>query len=188
MRTSGLVLRAAAAGLILLSRPMAAQMSNAAMQDLLADVAQVERKLVGLANEMPAATYDWRPMEGVRSVGEVFLHVAADNYLLPTFDGIAAPASTGVTSDYATAQAFEQRALSRDEIIAALQVSFGHLKEAMSAAGAKAADREVRLFGRTMTGQAMWILAVTHLHEHLGQAIAYARSNEVVPPWSRGGM
>jgi uncharacterized damage-inducible protein DinB len=169
-----LILRAAAAGLILLSRPMAAQMSNAAMQDLLADVAQVERKLVGLANEMPAATYDWRPMEGVRSVGEVFLHVAADNYLLPTFDGIAAPASTGVTSDYATAQAFEQRALSRDEIIAALQVSFGHLK--------------VRLFGRTMTGQALWILAVTHLHEHLGQAIAYARSNEVVPPWSRGGM
>ena len=31
----------------------------------------------------------------------------------------------------------------------------------------------------------MWIGATTHLHEHLGQLIAYARSNGVVPPWSR---
>ena len=31
----------------------------------------------------------------------------------------------------------------------------------------------------------VWIRAVVHLHEHLGQGIAYARSNEVVPPWSR---
>jgi hypothetical protein len=31
----------------------------------------------------------------------------------------------------------------------------------------------------------MWILTVGHLHEHLGQLIAYARSNNVVPPWSK---
>jgi len=35
------------------------------------------------------------------------------------------------------------------------------------------------------TRRAMWIGATTHLHEHLGQLIAYARSNGVVPPWSR---
>jgi hypothetical protein len=25
---------------------------------------------------------------------------------------------------------------------------------------------------------------LNHLHEHLGQSIAYARMNAVVPPWS----
>jgi hypothetical protein len=29
-------------------------------------------------------------------------------------------------------------------------------------------------------------LLVSHLHEHLGQAIAYARMNGVAPPWSEG--
>jgi hypothetical protein len=41
------------------------------------------------------------------------------------------------------------------------------------------------VFGRPSTRRATWIFAVAHLHEHLGQLIAYARSNSVVPPWSR---
>ena len=45
-------------------------------------------------------------------------------------------------------------------------------------------DREVVLGTPTTVGD-VWIRAVVHLHEHLGQSIAYARSNEVVPPWSR---
>jgi hypothetical protein len=35
-----------------------------------------------------------------------------------------------------------------------------------------------------MAGLELWVLTTTHLHEHLGQLIAYARSNGVVPPWS----
>jgi hypothetical protein len=42
-------------------------------------------------------------------------------------------------------------------------------------------------FGADATHQSGWVLAVTHLHEHLGQAIAYARINNIVPPWSRQG-
>jgi hypothetical protein len=30
-----------------------------------------------------------------------------------------------------------------------------------------------------------WLYATTHLHEHAGQMIAYARSNKIVPPWSK---
>ena len=33
--------------------------------------------------------------------------------------------------------------------------------------------------------QRAMLLTVTHLHEHLGQMIAYARSNNIAPPWSR---
>jgi len=44
-----------------------------------------------------------------------------------------------------------------------------------------------KLFGQDSTVRAAMLLFVTHMHEHLGQLVAYARSNGVVPPWSAGG-
>ncbi len=64
------------------------------MGDLLADVTDVEGKIVSLAKAMPEASYAWRPMPGVRSVGEAFTHVAADNYFLLIALGATAPAPT----------------------------------------------------------------------------------------------
>ena len=43
----------------------------------------------------------------------------------------------------------------------------------------------VKLFGREMTKQGALMLILEDQHEHLGQSIAYARSNGVVPPWSK---
>ena len=80
------------------------------MGDLLADVTDVETKIVGLAKAMPEASYAWRPMPGVRSVGEAFTHVAADNYFMPAALGVAAPAATGISgTDYKTVEAYEGR-------------------------------------------------------------------------------
>jgi uncharacterized damage-inducible protein DinB len=163
-----------------------AQSAGSLSADLLRDVAQVEEKLVGLAKAIPADKYEWRPGAKVRSVGELFMHVSADNYLIPAAAGTAAPAATGVKGeDYKTAVAFENRKLSRDATIAELEASFRHLKQAMSAAGDANLGKSIKMFGQDFTMQQVWILATTHLHEHLGQAIAYARSNDVVPPWSR---
>ncbi|HEX9581092.1 MAG TPA: DinB family protein [Gemmatimonadales bacterium] len=155
--------------------------------DLLSDVTDVEGKLVGLAREMNQRQYAWRPGTGVRSVGEVFLHVAADNYVLPAMLGTAAPAGTGVTADYQTAVAFEQRTLPRDSVIAELERSFAHLKSALTGVTHGRMADSVAFFGSQASVQKVWVATTTHLHEHLGQSIAYARSNGVVPPWSRGG-
>jgi hypothetical protein len=159
---------------------------NTLMADLAADVAQVEKKLIDLARAVPADKFDWRPGTGVRSFGEVMLHVASDNYLLPAALGTPAPEATGVKGDdYKTALAFEQRKLGRDAIIAELEKSFAFIKKAMADTPSSKMTSSVQLFGMSLTGQRAWILATTHLHEHLGQAIAYARSNNVVPPWSK---
>ncbi|HXV91556.1 MAG TPA: DinB family protein [Gemmatimonadales bacterium] len=166
--------------------PAAAQGSNTALADLMSDVAEVEQKLVGLARAMPAESFAWRPAAGVRSVGEVFQHVAADNYLLPVFAGTSAPAATGIVGDqYATVQAYETRSADRATVIADLEQSFAHLRAAMTASATRSPADTVTLFGQKRTLQQLWVLTTTHLHEHLGQAIAYARSNNVVPPWSR---
>jgi len=174
--------------LALMAGPGVAQQPAGLMADLLRDVSQVQEKLVGLANAMPEANYGWRPGQGVRSVGEVFQHVAADNYLIPALLGTAPPASTGIKADnYKTVQDYETRKADRATIIADLEKSFAHLKKTMGETPAAKLGDEASFFGQKMTLQQAWILATTHLHEHLGQAIAYARSNGIVPPWSRSG-
>lgn len=164
--------------------PVAAQKAGGVLGDLMTDVTQVEKKMIDLAKAIPADKYDWRPAEGVRSVGEVLLHVSADNYLLPAMLGTPADASTGIKSDdYKTAVAFEQRKMNRDAIIAELEKSFAHLKKSLAGTSDAKLGDKVSMFGQTFTVQQTWILTTTHVHEHLGQMIAYARSNGVKPPW-----
>jgi len=184
---------AATAAILAFAAPCAAQQPAAApraglMGDLLKDVAEVQAKFVGLAREMPADKQAWRPGPGVRSVNEVFLHVAADNYLLPAAVGVQPDASTGIsTTDFKTLDTFEKQKLSRDATVSAMEQSFAHLTKAMADTPDAKLDDRVTFFGQDMTVRQVWVLTAMHLHEHLGQAIAYARTNGVVPPWSRKG-
>lgn len=182
---------AAATVLAALAVPAAAQQPSGTqpppglLADLLKDIAEVEGKVMGLARAMPATTYDWRPGQGARTTAEVLQHIAADNYLLATAVGTAPPASTGIKADdYKTTQAYESRKAARDEVIADLEKSFAHFKQAISKTPAAMSD-SLAMFGQKFTRRQFLILATTHLHEHLGQMIVHARSNGVVPPWSR---
>ena len=69
--------------------------------------------------------------------------------------------------------------------MAELETSFAHLKSAMQKVSAAQLSAPVDMFGQKSTQQALWIATATHLHEHLGQSIAYARTNGIVPPWSK---
>ena len=176
---------------------LAAQQSSAAaasstpapasglVADLLRDVGQVEQKMIGLARAVPADKYAWRPGAGVRSVSDLIMHVAADNYLFPVILGTPADPATGITAEYKTAQAFETRKVSRDSAIVELERSFAFLKKSLSATPEAKLPEKVSMFGQQFTTQQAWLLATVHLHEHLGQFIAYARSNGVKPPWSQ---
>ncbi len=173
--------------LLVASAPAAAhaQAANSLVADLLADIAQVEEKLTSLGRAIPADRWNWRPGDGVRSVGEVYLHIAADNYLLPTGIGTLAPAATGIRGDdYSTVQAYEGRGLAKDAALAKMERSFAHLRTAMQGVAPGTMGESVSMFGMDFTRQSFLILTTTHLHEHLGQLIAYARSIGVAPPWS----
>lgn len=153
--------------------------------DLRADIEQVEKKMLDLARAIPEEKYGWRPGAGVRSVSEVLLHVTADNYLLPAALGTPADPATGIKGDdYNTALAYEKRTMNKAAAIAELEKSFAHLKKALSDTPMAGLAQSVSLFGMNVTKQQAWILTTTHVHEHLGQLIAYARSNGIAPPWS----
>ncbi|MEQ9401433.1 MAG: DinB family protein [Longimicrobiales bacterium] len=156
-------------------------------RDLLADLAtqtdQAEEKILGLARAIPEEDYMWRPAPGVRSVAEVLIHIAADNYFIPLLMGVDVPGTTGITLDYATVQTYEGRMIPKDRIIQELEESFRFLDQALDSTRADL-DRTFEFGATTLQVGPMWVQAVTHLHEHLGQMIAYARSNDVTPPWS----
>jgi hypothetical protein len=166
--------------------PLGAQERSGVMGDLMKDVEQVHKKIVALTTAMPESAYAWRPGKGVRSTGEVFMHLAADNYFTPAALGTTVPVETGINGkSYDTAVAFEKKTRTRAQIIAEVEKSFGVLTSAMGSFPDAKMDAPVEVFGQKTTGRAMWVGTVTHLHEHLGQLIAYARSNAVTPPWSK---
>ena len=180
------IIRSAATTTALLVGVSAASLaqSDKVAADVVKDIASLEEKVLKLTGAMPEAAWAWRPMAGTRSGGEVFQHIATDNYFLPIFLGVSAPAGTNVTNDYKTAVAYETRKATRAEIVADLTKSFAHVKQAILATKPEQLSESVSMFGQTFTKQQVLILTATHLHEHLGQLIAYARSNSIKPPWS----
>lgn len=183
LATIALPLAIAGVGLSLAPQRLAAQ---GLMSEMHADVSAVQKKMIDLAKAMPESAYGWRPSPGVRSVGDVFKHVASDNYFIPIAMGTPAPAATGISgTDMKSVGAYEARPLSKEQIVAELEASFVHLHGAMRTTTDANLTETIRFFGQDWSRQKAMILTVTHLHEHLGQAIAYARSNSVTPPWSR---
>ncbi len=148
--------------------------------DILAQVQEAETKLLALAEATPPAKFTWRPADGVRTAGEVFAHVAGGNYFLPTFWGVKPPAEVD-------ARSFEKTSGDKAGTIDRLRKSFEHARGAISNASDAELDKAVEMFGHQTTVRGAMLVVATHAHEHLGQAIAYARSNGIVPPWSQGG-
>ncbi|MDX1439142.1 MAG: DinB family protein, partial [Rubricoccaceae bacterium] len=163
--------------------PVSAQGSNAEVIGL---INMAEEKVASLAEAMDDEQWAYRPMEGVRSTSEVFMHIAAANYFIPSLMGVAPPEDFPVTMGPEGPVGMEEyEAISdREEVTAELADSFDHVRAALDGVPADRMDDEMNVFGMTMTVRGFCIFIGTHLHEHLGQLVAYARANEVVPPWS----
>lgn len=154
------------------------------MGDMHRDVNDVQKKFIDLAQAIPESAYSWRPA-GARSVGEVLLHIASDNYFLGIPMGKAAPAATNISgTDFKSLETFEKRKLTKAQIIAELEASFKHFHEAMALTTDANLTENIKFFGQDWSRQRATLATVTHMHEHLGQLIAYARSNNVKPPWT----
>lgn len=157
---------------------MAAPSTAALRSEIVAAITDAQDKLVALAEAMPAAKYSWRPAKGVRSVGELFVHVAGGNYMLPPMAGVAA-------SPFAPPENAEKTITSKAKIVELLKQSFAYARQSVMDVPDDQMDVMVNMFGRQASKRSVLLGEATHVHEHLGQAIAYARSNGVVPPWSR---
>jgi uncharacterized damage-inducible protein DinB len=157
--------------------------------ELIRDANMLERRYMALATAM-AGKYGWKPGDGVRTVGEVFMHVAGANYALPIMVGVTPPADKfGATDMQGAFELMGQWEKVSDEakVKQALTESFAHLRDAIARTPDNQLETMTKMFGRDASKREVFHVMATHLHEHLGQSIAYARSNGVVPPWSAGG-
>ena len=145
--------------------------------EILSWIQDAEDKLGQLAEAMPEKKYGWTPEKGVRTVGQVFMHVAAANYGVPSFIGVKPPAGF----DFGT---FEFSLTAKADIMKALKDSFTHMEGALKATSDADMDKPAEFFGMKTTVRGTYLLLLSHVHEHLGQSIAYARSNRVTPPWT----
>lgn len=146
------------------------------VQAMARDFGNLSDKFTGLARVM-AGKYDWRPGQGVRSVGEVFNLIVTENKMLAAIlagPGGPAPAM-GAAAPITDAAAMQE----------ALKTSYAAITQALSTMSADQLATPVTMFGRNTTKEGAVFILMVDQHEHLGQSIAYARSNSVVPPWSK---
>jgi uncharacterized damage-inducible protein DinB len=137
------------------------------------DAGELFDKFTGLARVM-SGKYDWKPGQGVRSVGDVFNWIVEENSIL--VGALSGTPNTGAKPAPIT---------DPEKLQEALKASYVNLQKAITGLSDNDLQAPVKLFGTNMTKQGALMLILGDQHEHLGQSIAYARSNGVVPPWSK---
>jgi uncharacterized damage-inducible protein DinB len=144
----------------------------------LADLDGVQKKFVALANAIPADKFNWRPSPDSRSFAEVFLHVAGERYDIMGLMGAVPPAGGRDDKTYETSTTDKAR------IVEELNKSWDFAQKAInSMTNADFAKLLPKLGPQANAGDVVYIL-VADAHEHLGQVVAYARVNGIVPPWT----
>ena len=154
------------------ANPSRAQPAQTVQAALSKEAGTLSDKFTGLARVM-AGKYDWKPGQGVRSVGEVFNLIVREN-------GVLAETLTGGTGGGRPAPITDP-----EQMQEALKTSYAKLQQTIAGLSDGDLKAPVKLFGQNMTKEGAVRYLFGDQHEHLGQSIAYARTNGVVPPWSK---
>ncbi|WP_282162962.1 DinB family protein [Ulvibacterium marinum] len=134
-------------------------------------------QVISLAEAFSEEQYDWRPAEGIRSVGESLLHIAGANYYLASKLGFAPPEDVDMMNI--------EKIKGKENVLAALKKSNEFILEKMTMVENDKLNEEVDFgFGKFSRLSGL-LIVLEHNGEHKGQLIAYARSNDVTPPWSK---
>jgi len=147
----------------------------------LADLDNLHTKFLGLANAFPQDKYTWRPMEGVRSVSEVLMLAAMEGYsFIPSGFG-GKPADLGSREEAGKLRTLSDKPM----VIDHLNKGFAYAKKELESVDPATLTGKKKLFGQDRSLPDTVLFIGGDLHEHLGQLIAYARTNHIVPPWSK---
>jgi uncharacterized damage-inducible protein DinB len=143
----------------------------------LVDLERVQKKFVDLLNVVPADKMTWRPSPDSRSFAELFLHVAGERYGILSLMGAEKPAGFD-------GKTFQKSTTDKAQILVELNRTWEFAQKAINGmTNADFAKLIPKLGPQANAGDVVYIL-VGDAHEHLGQAVAYARMNGIVPPWT----
>ncbi len=155
-----------------------AQKSNSFADEFLNQFNNSMDKLSALAEATPAETFSWSPGEGLMSIELVYMHIARYNYNYP-INNLDMAAPEGVDVDNM------EKLTGKAQVLSSLAASREYVQKMVGHMNAQALHEKTELYGRDVENWAVLFQLVAHMNEHLGQSIAYARMNDVKPPWSR---
>jgi len=136
--------------------------------------ARVKDILMKSAEKMPEESYGFRPVDTVRSYGQIVGHVADAQYL---FCSIAlGEKNPGLD--------IEHTKNAKADLIAALNAAFAYCDKAYNTMTDASATQTIKLFGND--APRLSALTVNNMHdlEHYGNLITYMRMKNIVPPSS----
>jgi|SRR5579863_7852461 DinB family protein len=143
----------------------------------LLDLGAMQKKFVDLAGALSADKLTWRPSPDSRSFAEVFLHVAGERYQILALMGAQPPAGFD-------GKTFEKSTTDQARVVDELNKSWEFTKKAINGMTNGDFAKPLPKLGPDANAGDVVYLLVVDAHEHLGQSIAYARENGVVPPWT----
>lgn len=127
------------------------------------------------AQEMPEANYSFKPVDTVRSFGQLVGHVADAQYEF----------CSSVVGDGKQSPGIEKSKTSKADLIQALQAAFAYCDQAYNGlTDAHAADI-VKFFGHDSPKLTILSFNVAHNMEHYGNMVTYLRMKGLVPPSSQ---
>ena len=160
---------------------MTKESAAALKASFIADLDAMHQKFLGLAQAFPQDKYTWRPMDGVRSVSDVLMLAAFEGYnFIPNSVG-GKPADLGPREEAAKLRTLSDK----PQVIEHLNKGFAHAKKELEAIDAATLTGKRNVMGAQRSAADVALFVGGDLHEHLGQLIAYARMNHIVPPWSK---
>jgi uncharacterized damage-inducible protein DinB len=164
-----------------------AQEAKGFRSDLIGHITYVQKEILDLENAIPDKKMTWRPNKDVRSISEVYSHIAFANYGLAKFAGFTLPEGVNPSSP-ADATKWEKASTDKKVIHDQMAKSFDFVKNEINNMSDASLENMVDFFGQKMTVRSVLLVLLSHMHEHLGQSIAYARMVGVVPPWTAAQM
>ncbi len=152
-----------------------------------------EIQLLALAEAIPEENYDWRPAEGMRPLSAVFVHIAAGNFLLldmagmdateDLYDHIAGDGYSRIVALVRENLRLEETVTQKHAVIDLLKRSLAAVRQTFADASEEELERSGQFFGEWTTVRRVYLRMLAHTHEHMGQAVAYARACGIRAPW-----
>src|SRR6201987_5330334 len=135
---------------------------------------RVKGIVVRSADKMPEENFSFKPVDTVRSYGQIVGHVADAQYL---FCSLA-------LGEKNPAPDIEHTKTSKADLIAALNAGFAYCDKAYDGMTDASAAQTIKLFGND--APRLGALSVNNMHnmEHYGNLVTYMRLKNIVPPSS----
>src|SRR5271165_858969 len=153
------------------------------------------QQAIAIAEAIPEEAYDWRPAEDTRTFSAVLVHIAAGNLMLLYRADVCAPEVMRLCGSLSgegkalwlamvrKSFAMEQTITAKKAVLDLLRNSFAAVKAAISSTKPEDLEMTRELFGETTTYRRVYLRILAHANEHMGQAIAYARTMGFRVPW-----